>query len=226
VNRRYVLIGSAAVVAVGVALGLFFALKGGGAQAPQRASSSPSSSARAPRFQFRLASVRVVITGRRGGTRAAGRRAAERIRTTLDTLYSAAFLDPSAWRTGRYGLAWGLFAGSIAKSAHDHRDVLTLGSRAGATFDSVAAHPSRLDVRVLMDRSGNPSTAVGEVSFTARGEQKNGGATTIVSEGQYFLRPGSHGWVIDAFDVKRRDRTVHPKPAPPTPSASSSGASG
>jgi hypothetical protein len=140
-------------------------------------------------------------------------------------LYATAFLDPSAWHSGRYERAWDLFAGDVVKSARDHQEVLTLGTKAGATYQSVAARQSRLDVKVLMDRSGNPSTAVGTVAFTARGEQTSGGATAIVSDGQFFLRPGSHGWIIDAFDVRRHDRAAHAKRASPTPSSASSGAS-
>jgi hypothetical protein len=75
-------------------------------------------------------------------------------------------------------------------------------------------------VRILIDPSGHPSTAVADVTFAARGTKTNGALAVIRSVGQYFLRPSPRGWSIYAYEVTRDDG---PPPAPsPSPSSSPS----
>ena len=219
-----VLIAAGVVVVVGAALGLYFGLSGGGSAPPGTASptSSPSASPVAG-FAFDIASVRTLPVVPRKGVARAAHDAAPHIGTTLDRLYGAAFLEPSAWRTGHYADAWDVFTNQVIGEARRSEGTLTLGAHAGSTFASVLHGSGRLDLRVLTDRLGHPSTAVATVSFAARGNEKSGRSDVIQSTGHYFLRPTPHGWAIYAFDVRRGDHRVRPKKskaASPTTGAS------
>jgi hypothetical protein len=162
-------------------------------------------------FAFDIHSVRALeVVPKKGAARAA-HAAASHIGTALDRLYGAAFLEPSAWRTGHYAAAWDVFTHQVIGQARRSEGTLTLGAHAGSTFASVEPGSGRLDLRVLTDRLGHPSTAVAAVSFAARGTEKSGRRDVIQSTGHYFLRPTPRGWAIYAFDVKRNDHRLRPK---------------
>jgi hypothetical protein len=216
-----VLTGVGVIVVVGAALGVFFAVRGGGSGGTSAASGSPSPSATTapvPSFSFNLASVHVLPTGTKKGVLRAAHAAATHIRTALDTVYATGFVDPRTWSTGHYGKAWGEFTKEAIGRARSDENTLTLGARADRVFTSVMPHTGRLDVRILIDPRGHPSTAVANVTFAARGTMRSGQHDVIRSNGHYFLRPRAHGWAIYAYEVTRDDAA---EPAP-TPSSSAS----
>jgi hypothetical protein len=128
-------------------------------------------------------------------------RAGTKVRRTIERVFTAAFLDP-----GRPASRWlGAFTGEARKLAWARRDVLTIGPLRPAARSLRQTH-GRLRVRVLLNRRGHPLTAYATVGFGAVGRVAAGRKLAVVSVGRFFLRPGSHGWVIYAFDVKREDR--------------------
>jgi hypothetical protein len=190
--------------------------------ASDRGSPSPGpseSGAPVPAFSFEVASVQPLPTGVKKGVAQATHAAATDIHETLDQLYVAGFIDPATWGTGHYHEAWQAFTSDAITTARNDEETLTLGARAGRMFSTVLPHAGSLRLRILIDPSGHPSTAVADVTFAARGTQTNGALAVIRSEGQYFLRPSPRGWSIYAYEVTRDDG---PPPAP-SPSSSSSG---
>ncbi|MFN2545166.1 MAG: hypothetical protein ABR600_11460 [Actinomycetota bacterium] len=161
-----------------------------------------------PDFTFGLTGVQPIATGAKRDAVAAAHSAALHIEQTLDTLYLTGFLDPNTWVTGRYGGAWQLFTPDAVRTARTDDATLTLGPDAGRMYSAVRPHAGQLQVRVLMDRLGHPSTAVAVVSFSARALRKDGARGVIRSAGHYFLRPSSHGWLIYGYDVNRDDAVL------------------
>jgi hypothetical protein len=148
---------------------------------------------------------------------------ASAVAKTMDSLYTAAFLDPSNWRDGAYDSVWTLFDEQAGTSAQQQEQALTLGTSAGDTFETVGDPKGRVAVKVLMNDQDQPVTAVAIVTFQALGTGKDGTLTRIVSKGQYFLRPGSDGWRVYSFSVSRHDTETVPTPGPSgSPSAVSS----
>jgi hypothetical protein len=221
-KRRLALIG-AALALIGGGLGAFLALSGGSGES-SGGGSSPSASPSAepvPHFSFALASVRALPTGSKQGVLKAAHAAAQRIHLTLDQLYVTGFIDPGAWRTGHYFRAWQTFTSDAVGTARRDESTLTLGTGAGRMFRAVRPHAGAMKVRILMDPSGHPSTAVADISFSAQGTMPNGRTDVIRSDGHYFLRPSPRGWSIYAYEVRRNDS---PAPVPSkTPSPSIGG---
>jgi hypothetical protein len=205
--RRTLIRGSALVIGLGLAGGVFLAVHG------DRAGSPPATSPVAPKpqpspvpkFAFSLDAVKPIATGKKKDAGAIAHSAAQHIQQTLTRLYVTGFLDPNDWRSGRYTDAWRLFTSDAIAIARRDESTLTLGAQAGRTYDIVMPHAGQLAVRVLMDKYGHPSTAVAIVSFAARAEELNGDKAVIRSGGQYFLRPGPRGWSIYGYQVKRDD---------------------
>jgi hypothetical protein len=192
------------VAVVGVVLALVVLFHSHGTN--RAGSQTPTVGPTVGNFAFTVRSVRAVPTGKTAHTGRRAKEAATGIERTLDALYFTAFLDPSAWQSGNYGSAWRLFSASAAAGARKQERTLTLGSRAGSLYDSVAAGGNGLFIRVLMDPGGRPSTAVAAVRFTADATQKSGGTATISSVGEYYLTPGHRGWSISGYDVKLSGR--------------------
>jgi hypothetical protein len=205
-------------VATGVAIGVFFAVHGGGTGRSAAAPNSHSPSAPAPHFSFNLAKVRVMPTGKKKGAKQAAHAAAMDIRSTLDTVYATGFIDPRTWRSGHYGEAWRAFTKDAISRARSDAATLTLGTRAGSVFNSVEPHAGMLVVRILLNPKGRPKTAVANVGFAARASERSGHVIVIRSTGHYFLRPRAHGWVIYGYEVNRDDGpfiNVSPGPSQP-----------
>jgi hypothetical protein len=176
---------------------------------PVTSSVAPSASteSRPPPFRFRLVGIHPSPTAklRKPKARRIARHAAQRIRDRFDTLFRMAFVNPSAWRRGRYGLALRLFGGHVRPLAAKHLRILTLGLDAGRRFESVRYPRGQLKVNVLIAPNATPATASVHAVFQVHAVPKRGPVTLIVSDGHYFVRPGKHGWVIDAFEVRRKD---------------------
>lgn len=159
-----------------------------------------------PDFAFELAGVEPVLTTQDGEVATPARSVAMDVRDALTELYRAAFLDPAQWEAGTYEPVFALFTEDAAEAARGDMDTLTLGPAAGQTVLRVNPGSGELEVRILLDQSGEPVTAVAIVEFLAEAEAPDGSVTTIVSTGQYFLRPEAGRWVIYAYDVERMDQ--------------------
>jgi hypothetical protein len=137
--------------------------------------------------------------------------AAKGIAKALADMYRWAFLDPSNRSDGSYDEVWGYFDQQMVPKAEQDAGTLTLGANAGDTFSGVDPGRGVLQVRVLMDKQGKPATAVALVKFTAHATGTDDSATTLVSDGQYFLSPGSDGWRVVGYKVSRKDHQKGPK---------------
>ena len=201
------------IVLVGV--GAFFLLSKGG-NSGTAAPVTPDSSV--PSFNFKVQKTEAVPTNSTDPKKLQGAAdsAAKGIGKTLSDMYRWAFLDPSNRSAGSYDEVWSYFTSAVAQKAQQDASTLTLGPNAGDEFSGVDPGRGAMQVQVLMDQKGKPATAVATVKFTAHATGTNNSATTIVSDGQYFLSPVSGGWRVTAFKVSRKDH------AKTSPNASSS----
>ena len=144
--------------------------------------------------------------------------AAKRVTSTMDMLYTEAFLDPANWRDGSYDEVWLLFVDDASAAAEQDAPTLTAGPDGGDTYTRIATPKGRIEVRILLDDQDRAATAVALVRFSAIGSRRDGKQTLFRSVGQYFLRPGGDGWQVYSFSVDRDD---HLREAP-SPTASGS----
>lgn len=143
---------------------------------------------------------------------AAAQTAAKNVTTTLDTLYTEAFLDPGNWRDGSYDEVWPLFSDQASSAAQQDASTLTVGSGGGDTYTEIFQPKGRIDVRVLMNDKSQVQTAVAVVRFSAVGTRKDGKETLFRSSGQYFLNLGADSWQVYSFSVDRDDHVREPAP--------------
>lgn len=136
------------------------------------------------------------------------RRPAGGIRSTLDALYTAGFVDPAKWEGGRFPQALATFAGPAAARARRDIDDLTLGSTAGLVL-SVRPEPGHVAIRFLLD-DDRPLAAVARTSFAATATLREGGMLGIVHRGRYLLRRDGDRWAIVGYDVSGRLRSEGP----------------
>jgi hypothetical protein len=178
-----------------------------------------------PAFDFRVArAIPILVTDKKPAQfDSTAQDVAGQVGATMTTLYTEAFLDPANWRDGSYDEVWPLFEDGSQAAAQQDGTTLTLGPSAGDQFDTVAQPLGTLNVKVLLDRTNQPATAVAIVKFKALATAKVGAPILVVSTGQYFLRKASDGWLVYAFSVSRDDHEVVPSPGPsssPTAAAS------
>jgi len=147
---------------------------------------------------------------------------AKSVSGTLSDMYQWAFLDPSNRSDGSYDEVWNYFTDQMASKAEQDESTLTLGANAGDQFSDVQPGRGAMQVQVLTDKKNKPTTAVAIVKFTAHATGSDGSATTIVSDGQYFLAPASGGWRVTGYKVLRKD---HQKASPNAGASPSAGAS-
>jgi hypothetical protein len=138
--------------------------------------------------------------------------AATRVTSTLDTLYTEAFLDPANWRDGAYDEVWPLFADPAVGPAQQDTPTLTVGSNGGA-YTRIADPKGRIQVKVLLNDEDQVATAVAVVRFKAVGTRTDGKETVFRSSGQYFLQPDGDTWQVYSFSVDRDDAEREPKPS-------------
>jgi hypothetical protein len=155
-------------------------------------------------FEFESVRVAATTTGqRKDASRTKARGAGRRIEFVMNQLYTFAFADESQW--GDYGDAWGLFEGTAAERAEADVEALTLGAEANGIYEKLDPQDSTLVIMVLTDDRARPVSAIAEVSF--------GTATTVTSEGSFFLRPGEDGWLIYAYSIDRNEQATSPSPS-------------
>ncbi len=198
----------AALVVLGV--GAFLLFRGGGGGGIL--SSGPDETI--PAFDFsqgRTTAVSVKAEEKKQVPTSA-KTAATGITSTLDTLYTEAFLDPANWREGSYDEVWPLFADSAAGAAQQDGATLTAGA-GGDAFATIAKPKGRIQVKVLLNDNNAVATAVAIVRFSAVGTRKDGRLMLFHSSGQYFLQHAGDGWQVYSFSVRRKDQLREPKPS-------------
>jgi hypothetical protein len=208
----------AVLVAVGLVLFLVVNARGGGGGVPGSSQATPS-------FAFAVTKVVAVPVTPKKAQELEGeaKPVADQVTTTMNSLFTEAFLDPSNWRSGTYDQVWPLFDGGSQAAAEQDGGALTLGTTASDRFKTVDQPTGKVTVKVLMDRDNKAASAVAIVRFQALAAGKDGTTTMIVSTGQFFLHPAADGWRVYAFNVTRDDHSVAPSPGPSsTPSAEAS----
>ena len=143
-------------------------------------------------------------------------KAAEQVGTVLNSLYTIAFVEDDYW--SEYGDAWSLFEETAAQQAEADLTTLTLGPEAHDLYETLTPGPSALTITILTDERDRPMSAIAQVSFVAGTTLRDGTATTITSEGSFFLRPADEGWLIYGYRMDRDEQAA----TPPSPSAEAS----
>jgi hypothetical protein len=134
---------------------------------------------------------------------------AQAIRLRFTNLFRMTFVDPSTWRSARYGEAFQrFFGGQVRATAAGRRQKLTLGPDAGTRFVSVWGPVGTLKVNVLIGAEGGPVTALVRARFSEKAVRAKGGTTVVVIDGTYYVQPSKRGWTIQAFQVGRHDHPL------------------
>lgn len=172
----------------------------------------------APAFSFQLGKVSSVSLERKA-PKGPLQEAAEQLRSTLDAMYAAGFVDPDKWEGGTFPEVLDAFAMDASEVAGRDLADLTLGP-ASSQVEFVDPGRSRLAVEFLIGQEGQPYAAVAAAVFRATGELANGGTLGITHEGRYIMRPIDGRWMIVGYTV---DGQLQPRK--PTPASSGAGGS-
>jgi len=181
---------------------------------PARTSASPSPS---PPPTFRLSVSLGPVKGRGAGAVAHAkdlRAAAEAIRTSMRDLYETAFVDPSAWKNGRFSGLDRFFAPTARAAVHRDRDELSLGD-ASRRLVAVRPRRARLALRFVTDRGRHPVVAFAEMDFAATGIGADASTVPIAQRGRYVLQRSHAGWRIVSFDARTKIPRPHANRAKP-----------
>jgi hypothetical protein len=196
-----------------VAVALFFVLRGGDSPGLPFLGGGDDD---VPEFGFKVKDAKVVATSQETDTETltpAATKIGKEIAPVLDGMFTAAFLDPSNW-DGDYEDVFATFDDTARPSAEEYVETLTLGTDAGDRFETVRRPKGVLSYRVLFSPDGEPDTVVVTFRFSALGEGTDGTYTSIVSDGQLFMKDAD-GWRITAFSVERNDEEAEaPSPTP------------
>jgi LCP family protein required for cell wall assembly len=167
-------------------------------------SSSPSPSPEPLRFELAVELGRVKVFSPARSVRPRDlREAAQRVRRTMEELYTVAFVDPDAWRDGRFPALPRFFAsGEPRRQARKELDKLSLG-RGSALLDAVRPRRAQVHVRFLADPQGRPVSAVAEMRFAGRALGE-GISRAIRHRGRYVLRREDGEWRVAAYEVDGR----------------------
>jgi hypothetical protein len=214
--------GLALVALVVVAL---HTLTGGASASSPISENTVNSPAPIPALHLRVThavGVPTSATTTKAQLRKATREVKPRVVAVLTRYYVAAYLDPANWRTGTYDSAFAAFVPGAAAEAAKRAEALTAGAGAGDRFTTIQPKKADVGLKVLVDRTGRPFSAIGVVTFVAEGTAMNGSTTTMVTKDQFSLQHVGGGWKVVAFDVSRQSSRT---PAP-SPSASGSPSAG
>ena len=139
------------------------------------------------------------------------------VTTTLDTLFTTGYSDPSNW--GDPGNIQDLFVSGAAQNVQNDVNTLTIGENAGDTYESLQPVTSTVLVRALIDAKGGAIRAYADATFVGLAKHTDGTYTKITVQGSFFLIPGGDGWKIEAY---RANRSEKPAKAPASPTATAS----
>jgi hypothetical protein len=151
-----------------------------------------------PDFSFELERVKGQGTDGAGDPDAL-RSTAEDVRSTLDAMYVAGFVDPGKWEGGRFPEVLEAFSGPAARQARRDLEDLTLGPTS-RRLELVQPKPGRLNVSFLLDGT-RPIGAVAFTTFRGVGELTSGGRLEIQHRGEYMMREVDGSWLIVGYDV-------------------------
>jgi hypothetical protein len=152
-----------------------------------------------PEFSFELG--RVKGQGVEGaGSAEALLGPAEKLRSTLDAMYVAGFVDPGKWENGRFPEVLEAFAGPAARQARRDLEDLTLGPTS-RRLERVEPKPGRLNVSFLLE-GRRPLAAVAFATFRAVGELANRGRLSIEHRGEYVMSVVDGAWRIVGYQVQ------------------------
>ena len=173
-------------------------------------------------FEFSLSSVTTTSYTGKLSSSAARRAAAEQIRVALSHFYDAAYFDPAEWNDGPSDPAWSMFASSVATRARaGDAPALALGPVSGLT--SLDASRVRLYVRLLLDPSLHPLSAVATVSLDATGTLRDGDLLHVSNQASFLFRLVKRHWTVVAYPQTRTTLKEVPAPVPtPVPGPSGS----
>lgn len=131
---------------------------------------------------------------------------------TLDTYYTAAFLDPANWQDAAYDEVFVAFSNQARAEAESQLEIMTAGSEAGSDYDTIVPLPSTVRTKVLLDPKGLPASVIGMANFEANGNG-SGGKHTIQSKGEFVLQKVDGEWTIVSFSVSRSDKEKNTSPS-------------
>ena len=206
---KTVLIGIGVGVALALAVGAFFIFRSKPNSTDTTVSQSPSASG----FQFTTAKATGISTTAGADQKKINKLAApvaNEITSQLNTLFGEGFINETNWKAGKYETALVVFDTHAASAAQQQIDVLTAGSSAGATYTSIKAGDSHLNVQVLIDKHNAAVSAVGVFTFDAIAAAKDGTSVTFKSKGQFIFANVSGTWKIVSFNVTRHDSQATP----------------
>jgi hypothetical protein len=143
------------------------------------------------------------------------------VTTTLDSLFTTGYSDPSNW--GDPGNIQDLFVPGASQNVQNDVNTLTIGENGGDTYVSLQPLESTVLVRALIDAKGASTRAYADATFVGLAKHKDGSYTKITVQGSFFLIPGGNGWKIEAY---RANRSEKPAKAPASPAASASASGG
>jgi hypothetical protein len=152
-----------------------------------------------PEFSFELG--RVKGQGVEGpGSSEALQGPAEELRSTLDAMYVAGFVDPGKWEGGRFPEVLQAFSGPAARQARRDLEDLTLGPTS-KRLERVEPKLGRLNVSFLLEGK-RPLAAVAFATFRAVGELTSRGRLSIEHRGEYVMRVVDGAWRIVGYQVQ------------------------
>jgi hypothetical protein len=151
-----------------------------------------------PEFSFELERVKGQGTDGAGNPDAL-RSTAENVRSTLDAMYVAGFVDPGKWEEGRFPEVLEAFSRPAARQARRDLEDLTLGPTS-RRVETVQPKPGRLNVSFLLDGT-QPIAAVAFTTFRGVGELTSGGRLDIQHRGEYMMREVDGSWLIVGYNV-------------------------
>jgi len=120
------------------------------------------------------------------------------VQKTLSDMYDGLFLDPHAWSTAPPSDVYDHFTEAAKPAAQQDGTSLGLGSLTG-TIKTLKVDSSNLDVRVLVDPAGHPTSAMGLVQFVATAQTKTGSTIRITRKAQYLLENVNGTWLVAGF---------------------------
>jgi len=217
VARRRVFVGiGVAVVVLG---GLYF-LFGRGGDSPIDAINPFHSDPPVPTFSFTkvTSGYEATVAGANKDAQAkTSDQVATQVEVPVTALFQNGYVDPSGW--GDAGAIEDLFTDDAQKQIEANIDVLTLGTDAGTTYESVQPGTSQLRVITLTDGKGDPLRAMAEPEFTAIATHKDGTYSKITVTGTLFFVQDGNDWKIEGFSLNRDEKPVE---APPSAALSAS----
>jgi hypothetical protein len=172
-----------------------------------------------PAFFFHILSRPPAATGKRN--RAAADDASVEIGSRLATFYDTVFMDPSTWMDGVPDDAWAIFDPSVADRAREDAKAFTLADRAPDLI-KLSVTQSTLDVKVLLNPTGQPYAAIAEVAVLAVGTLQGGQTVNVTNHAELLLRTEGGQWFVVGYPSASTDVEGPAGNATATPTQSAS----